>query len=49
MSPPQFGIGFLKKMSSALRRNSRIQSGSPFIQDISRTIASSRPRLGLKT
>jgi hypothetical protein len=40
-------IGLRSKRRSELSRNSRIQSGSPFISDISRTMASLRPFFGL--
>ena len=49
MSPPQLGMGRFSKCLSDLSRYSRIQSGSPFIQDISLTMSSERPFLGLKT
>src|SRR3954467_7139012 len=49
MSPPQLGMGRFWKWRYDLRRMSRIQSGSPFIQDISRMMSSFSPRLGLKT
>src|SRR5438477_12012872 len=49
MSPPQLGIGRLRKCWYDFRRKSRIQSGSPFIHEISRSMSSSSPRLGLNT
>ena len=42
-------IGLRSKCLRARRRNARIHSGSFFISDISRTIDSFRPFLGLKT
>ena len=42
-------MGFFRKMSSALRRYSSIQAGSPFIFDISRTMSALRPLRALKT
>ena len=42
-------IGLRSKFLRARRRNLRIHSGSPFISDISRTMASFKPFLGLKT
>ena len=42
-------IGRFSKRCSARRRKSRIHSGSFFIADISRTMDSFRPFLGLKT
>ena len=42
-------IGRRSNRWRARSRKSRIQSGSFFIADISRTIASFRPFLGLKT
>ena len=42
-------MGRRSNRCSARSRKSRIQSGSFFIADISRTIASFRPFLGLKT
>ena len=41
-------IGLRSKCFSAFRRKSRIHSGSFFISDISRTMDSFRPFLGLK-
>ena len=49
MSPPQEGIGRFWKLFSDRRRNSRIQSASPFIHDMSWTMSTSKPRFGLKT
>ena len=49
MSPPQVGMGRRSKWRSAFSRRWVIQSGSPFIQDISRTMSSVRPFFGLKT
>ena len=49
MSANHSAIGLRSKCLSARRRKSRIQSGSFFISDISRTIDSFRPFLGLKT
>jgi len=43
----QLGIGFLKKMSSARRRNCNIQSGSCLKAEICSTISRSRPRRDL--
>ena len=42
-------IGLRSKCLRERSRKSRIQSGSPFISDISRTMDSFRPFLGLKT
>ena len=42
-------IGLRSKRLSAFSRKSRIHSGSFFMADISRTISSFRPFLGLKT
>ncbi len=41
-------IGLRSKFLRARRRKLRIQSGSPFISDISRTMDSFKPFLGLK-
>ena len=49
MSPPHWGIGRRSKARYDLRRKSSIQSGSPFIHDISRMMSSFRPFFGLKT
>src|SRR5512143_1953831 len=46
--PPQFGSGFFSNCSSAFRRKSRIQTGSPFIAEISATTSLSSPRRDLK-
>src|SRR5512143_2874590 len=46
--PPQFGSGFFSNCSSACRRTSRIQTGSPFIAEISATTSLSSPRRDLK-
>ena len=43
-SEPQFGIGFLRKISSALSRRSSIQAGSFFSTEMLRTTSSFRPR-----
>ncbi len=48
-SAPHHGIGRARKCFSALRRNRRIQSGSPLIAEISSTTSSDRPFLGWKT
>ncbi len=45
----QAAIGRRSKRLRAARRKSRIHSGSFFIADISRTMFSFRPFLGLKT
>ena len=45
----QGAIGLRSKSFRARSRNCRIQSGSPFIHDISLTMSSFRPFLGLKT
>ncbi len=45
----QGAIGLRSKCLRERSRNSRIQSGSPFISDISRTMDSFSPFLGLKT
>ena len=42
-------IGLRSKFFRARSRNWRIQSGSPFISDISLTISTLMPFLGLKT
>ena len=44
---PQFGIGFLSKVRSALSRMSSIHSGSLFFAEMSRTTASDSPRCAL--
>ena len=44
----QDAIGLRSKWRNAFSLMSRIQSGSPFIQDISRTMSELRPFLGLK-
>ena len=49
MSPPQLGIGRRSKALRHFRRLVSIQSGSPFIHDISLTMSVLSPRLGLKT
>ncbi len=49
MSPPHQGIGRAPKRWKDLRRKSVIQSGSLFMPEISLTMASSMPFLGLKT
>ncbi len=49
MSPPHEGMGRFWKALSDRSRISRIQSGSPFIHDMSWTMSTSKPRLGLKT
>jgi len=45
----QSSIGLRSKRFRARSRNRVIQSGSPFIQDISLTMSSFRPLRGLKT
>ncbi len=45
----QGAMGLRSKVRRARRRNWRIHSGSPFIHDISLTMSSFRPFLGLKT
>ena len=45
----QSAMGLRSKRASAFRRKSSIHSGSFFMADISRTISSFRPFLGLKT
>ena len=47
--PPHSGIGLELKISRLLRRNSRIQAGSPFISEISSTICRSSPLRALNT
>ena len=47
--PPHVGMGRRSNRWSDFSRTSRIQSGSPFIQDISSTMSSERPFFGLKT
>ena len=42
-------IGLRSKLRNARSRNWRIQSGSPFIHDISSTMSEFRPFFGLKT
>ena len=42
-------MGLAMNRLRAFSRKLRIHSGSPFIADISRTISSDRPFLGLKT
>ncbi len=42
-------MGLRSKIWRARSRNLRIQSGSPFIHDISSTMSELRPFLGLKT
>ena len=42
-------MGLRSKRRRAESRKLRIHSGSPFISDISRTMSSLRPFLGLKT
>src|SRR6478609_2556352 len=49
MSPPHLGIFFVKKISSALSRNCRIQSGSFFMSEIWPTISASIPLRARKT
>src|SRR3954463_4675492 len=49
MSPPHLGIFFAKKISRALSRNWRIQSGSFFISEIWLTISASSPLRARKT
>ena len=44
---PQFGIGFLSNVRSALSRMLSIHSGSLFFAEISRTTASDSPRWAL--
>jgi len=46
-SEPHCGIGFLSNMASALSRSWSIQSGSSFLDEMSRTTASERPRWAL--
>src|SRR2546427_1621929 len=46
--PPQRGSGFRWNSWSDLRRNSRIQAGSPFISEIWATTSLSRPLRDLK-
>ena len=48
-SAPQPGIGFLRKISYDLRRNSSIHSGSPLWAEIWRMMSSVRPRSTLMT
>ena len=45
----QGAMGLRSKCFKERRRKSRIHSGSPFISDISRTMDSFSPFLGLKT
>ena len=45
----QSAIGLRSNRCSDRSRNARIQSGSFFMADISRTIASFKPFFGLKT
>ena len=49
MSPPHVGMGRRWNRRKLSRRYWSIQSGSPFIHDISRMMSSLSPRLGLKT
>jgi len=48
-SANQGSIGFCSKRFRAPKRNLSIQGSSPFMADISRTIASLSPFLGLNT
>src|SRR5947208_9952215 len=48
-SAPHHGMGRPRKCLSDFRRNLRIQSGSPFSEEISSTTASDSPFFGTKT